>query len=112
MSPFGKKPQIEVVPDYREEANALRRRNMELESENTILRAQLEKDIPKATAWLQAKVWRQRAVLDRENRTLIGQRFALRTLESLGRGLTREEYLTARKAVADEQLRNRIPEKV
>lgn len=107
MSPFGK-PRIEVVVDQREEVAALRARVLELESDAVAMRAQLEGDIPKATAWLQSKVWRQRAVLDRENRTIISQRFVLRTLEALGRGLTREEYLTARKALENEQYRARI----
>jgi hypothetical protein len=107
MSPF-RKPAVEVVPDYREEVAALRAKVHELESDNAALRAQLEGNIPEATAWLQAKVWRQRAVLNRENRKLISQRFVLRTLEALGRGLTREEYLTARKSVEDEQYRARI----
>lgn len=104
---FGK-PRIEVIPDYREEVAALRARVLELEGDKAAMRAQLEGDMPKATAWLQAKVWRQRAVLDRENRTIISQRFVLRTLEALGRGLTREEYLTARKALENEQYRARI----
>lgn len=109
MSILGKpKPELQVVADQREEVLALRARVNDLTGENQALRDQLEGNIPAATAWLQTKVWRQRAVLDRENRTLIGQRFALRTLESLGRGLTREEYLLARKAAGND----RIPEKV
>jgi hypothetical protein len=108
MSPFRK---VEVIPDYREEVAALRTRVHELTTDNLALRAQLEGDIPAATAWLQAKVDRQRKVLDSGNRTVIGQRFVLRTLESLGRGLTRDEYLTARAAEPNAQLRERIPEK-
>lgn len=107
MSPFGK-PRIEVVVDQREEVAALRQELASVKTDNLALRAQLEGNIPQATAWLQAKVWRQRQVLDRENRTIISQRFVLRTLEALGRGLTREEYLTARKALENEQYRARI----
>lgn len=81
----------------------------ELRVEVDVLRAQLEGDLPRATAWLQWKVWRQRQELDRLNRRILSQRLALRTLEELGRGLSREEYLAAR-AAQPEQLRDRIDE--
>jgi hypothetical protein len=82
---------------------------LELRQEVDALRAQLEGDLPRATAWLQWKVWRQRTALDRLNRRVATQRFVLRTLEQLGRGLSREEYLAAR-AAQPEQLQERIEE--
>lgn len=110
MSPFGK-PRVEVVPDYREEVTALRAKVLELEGDAVAMRAQLEGDMPKATAWLQTKVWRQRLALNGVNRTIASQRFVLRTLQELGRGLSADEYAIARKAVESEQLRDRIFEK-
>jgi hypothetical protein len=81
---------------------------VELAAERDALRAQLEGDLPSATRWLQRKVWRQAAALDALNRRVVSQRFVLRTLDRLGRGLTAEEYLAARAAVADARLRDRI----
>jgi len=73
------------------------------------LRADLvEGDVPAATRWLQRKVWRQAAALDALNRRVVSQRFVLRTLDGLGRSLSVEEYRSARAAVANEQLRERI----
>lgn len=81
----------------------------ELRRENEVLRAQLEGDFPRATFWLQRKVWSQKLALDALNRRVVTQRFVLRTLEALGRGLTREEYVAARDA-SREELRDRIDE--
>lgn len=80
-----------------------------LESEVAALQAQLDGNIPKATEWLQWKVWRQRTALDALNRKVVNQRFVLRTLEELGRGLSREEFLKA-KATQPEALQERIGE--
>ncbi|HKA67858.1 MAG TPA: hypothetical protein VKG85_01940 [Actinomycetes bacterium] len=77
-------------------------------AERDALRAQLEGDLPKATRWLQRKVWRQAAALDRLNRRVVTQRFVLRTLDELGRSLTVAEYRAARDRVANDQLRARI----
>lgn len=88
----------------------LRAQIFQLTAERDALRAQLEGNVPKATAWLQHKVWSQRSALDILNRRVVSQRFVLRTLEELGRGLTKEEYLQARAAVANDQLRERIAE--
>ena len=55
----------------------------------------------------QRKAARQRAALDRLNRRVVSQRFVLRTLEGLGRGLTREEYVAERDA-EPVSLRDRI----
>jgi hypothetical protein len=86
----------------------LRQELVELTAERDALRAQLEGDLPAATRWLQRKVWRQATELDRLNRRVTSQRLVLRTLAELGRTLTADEYRTARGAVTDPQLRNRI----
>jgi hypothetical protein len=93
------------------EIDTLRSRLVELEAENEALTAQLEGRIPDATAWLQRKVWNQRKALDILNHRVVGQRFQLRTLNQLGRGLSAEEYKAARAAEAPE-LQTRIPETV
>ena len=64
-------------------------------------------------SWLQAKVAAQKAALDVLHSRVVNQRFQLRTLGELGRGLTSEEFVKARDAVANEQTRKRIgdPEK-
>jgi hypothetical protein len=82
----------------------------EVIAERDALRAQLEGDLPAATKWLQRKVWRQAKALDGLNRRVVTQRFALRTLDGLGRSLTAAEYREARDAVANPQLRERIDE--
>jgi hypothetical protein len=81
---------------------------VELTAERDALRAQLAGDLPSGTRWLQRKVWRQAAELDRLNRRVASQRFVLRTLDELGRSLTAEEYQVARNAVSNLQLRDRI----
>ena len=79
-----------------------------LAEERDALRAQLDGDLPRATRWLQRKVWRQAAALDTLNRRVVTQRFVLRTLDGLGRSLTADEYRAARAVVADDRLRDRI----
>jgi hypothetical protein len=86
----------------------LRAEFVELMAERDALRAQLAGDLPQATRWLQRKVWRQAAELDRLNRRVLSQRFVLRTLTELGRSLTAEEYRAARDAMANVELRDRI----
>jgi hypothetical protein len=81
---------------------------IELTAERDALRAQLAGDLPAATRWLQRKVWRQAAELDRLNRRVASQRFVLRTIDELGRFLTADEYRTARDALGNIQLRDRI----
>ncbi|MFI9503010.1 hypothetical protein [Nocardia sp. NPDC052566] len=90
------------------ELSALRAQFVELTAERDALRDQLAGDLPKATRWLQRKVWRQAAALDVLNRRVVTQRFVLRTLDELGRSLTAEEYRTARAAIANPELRDRI----
>src|SRR5215469_6660995 len=86
----------------------LRHELVEMTAERDALRAQLAGDLPAATRWLQRKVWRQAAELDRLTRRVASQRFVLRTLADLGRTLTADEYRAARDAVTDAQLKDRI----
>ena len=58
-------------------------------------------------SWLQAKVAAQKQANDRMHSTIVRQRFVLRTLERLGRGLTPEEWKEARD-LENEQARRRI----
>jgi hypothetical protein len=89
-------------------ATDMRAELVELTAEYDALRAQLAGDLSAATRWLQRKVWRQAAELDRLNRRVTSQRFVLRTLDELGRSLTAEEYRAARDTVSNDQLRDRI----
>src|SRR6185369_5115188 len=88
----------------------LRARLVELAAERDALRAQLEGDLPTATRWLQRKVWRQAQALDALNRRVVAQRFVLRTLDGLGRSLSAAEFASAKAAIADARLRDRIGE--
>jgi hypothetical protein len=88
----------------------LRAQLQEVTGERDALRAQLDGDLPKATRWLQRKVWRQAAALDTLNRRVVTQRFVLRTLDGLGRSLSVEEYRAARARIANAQLRERVDE--
>lgn len=60
------------------------------------------------TSWLQSKVAAQKAALDTLHSVVVRQRFQLRTVNELGRGLTRDEFLVAKKAVDNEQTAKRI----
>jgi hypothetical protein len=91
---------------------ALRRQVAEVTAERDALAAQLAGDLPAATAWLQAKVWRQRAVLDGLNRRIVTQRFALRLYQAVRVPVTAGEWAQARAALRDEQFRGRITETV
>ena len=86
----------------------LRAQLVELAAERDALRAQLEGDLPTATRWLQRKVWRQAQALDALNRRVVAQRFVLRTLDGLGRSLSAAEFASAKAAIADARLRDRI----
>ena len=59
-------------------------------------------------AWLQAKVAAQAKALDALHSSVVRQRFQLRTLNELGRGLTTEEFLLAKKKIENEQTAKRI----
>lgn len=61
-------------------------------------------------SWVQTKVAAQARALDVLHSRVVSQRFQLRTLNELGRGLTREEFLKARDAVGNEQTVRRIGE--
>lgn len=90
----------------------LRAELAELRAERDALRAQLEGDLPSATAWLQVKVWRQRRALDVANQALARQRFALALLGRIREPVTMAEWRAARDALTDEQYRERIGDKV
>ena len=78
----------------------LRAQLVELTAERDALRAQLAGDLPKATRWLQQKVWRQAAALTVLNQRVVNQRFVLRTLDQLGRSLSAAEFQAATKVDA------------
>jgi len=59
-------------------------------------------------SWLQAKVAAQKTALDALHSRVVRQRFQLRTLNELGRGLSHDEWVKARDAVENEQTRSRI----
>ena len=86
----------------------MRREILELQAERDALVEQIKGDPERALFFYQRKAIRQRVALDALNRRVVTQRFQLRTLNELGRGLTKEEYLLARTAVESEQLRERI----
>ena len=71
---------------------------VELRAERDALEAQLAGDLPKATRWLQRKVWRQAAALTLLNQRVVNQRFVLRTLDELGRSLSPDELRVATKS--------------
>jgi hypothetical protein len=83
---------------------ALRRELAAARAEIVALRAQLDGNVPAATRWLQAKVDSQRGALRTLNGRVLNQRFVLRALSELGRGLTRDEYLSARGQVRNDQV--------
>jgi uncharacterized coiled-coil protein SlyX len=94
------------------ELEALRKQVYDLKTENATLQALLDDSSPETRSWLQAKVASQRRALDGLNRRVVSQRFQLRTINGLGRGLTVEEYKTARGAVENSELKDRIDEPV
>lgn len=61
-------------------------------------------------SWLQAKVANQAKALDILHSKIVRQRFQLRTLNDLGRGLTRDEFIEAKKKIENEQTAERIGE--
>lgn len=60
------------------------------------------------TSKLQSKVARQQKALDALNRKVTTQRFYLRVLNELGRGITKEEFLEAKAALENEQKAERL----
>lgn len=93
-----------VITDPQEKIRELQRELTELRDENYGLRTQLEGDLPRATAWLQRKAWSQRVALARLVQRNTRLRWQLRQVEALGRGLSREEYLTARMEESNHQV--------
>lgn len=106
-----KPKQIPPVDDkYRERYLSAMASLAEVQAENLVLRELLEGKVPEAAAWLMAKVARQRAALDRLHTRVVNQRFQLRTLNELGRGLTRDEFRTALDKLANQDVTGRILE--
>jgi hypothetical protein len=68
----------------------------------------MEEDYTQHPSWLQAKVEAQKVALDRLHTRVVNQRFQLRVLNELGRGLSREEFLKAKETVENEETRKRI----
>jgi hypothetical protein len=60
------------------------------------LRSALDKDYNEAASWLQRKVHAQAKALSVLGERVVNQRFTLRNIERLGRGLTPEELESAR----------------
>lgn len=79
-----------------------------LTQERDALLRQIEGDPSLSLGFYQRKCLRQRLTLDALNRRVVSQRFVLRTLEELGRGLSKEEYLKARDSLQNESVRERI----
>lgn len=93
--------------DARREFLKLEQSLHDSQAECSTLREQLEGKRD-SIWWVQAKVWRQQKALDLLNRRVVNQRFVLRSLEDLGRGLTRDEFLAAREQLGNEQVKNLI----
>jgi hypothetical protein len=108
---FLRKP-VPPGPDPAQVIRGLRAELAETRAERDALRGQLEGDLPSATAWLQAKVWRQRSALDLANQALARHRFALALLGRIREPVTAAEWLAARGELASEQHRDRVGDKV
>lgn len=91
-----------------EEELKLRNEAYELRDEIKALKALIDGDIPAGVSRLMSKVDRQRAALDKLHTRVVNQRFHLRTLNELGRGLTKEEYEVARDRVENDQVKDRL----
>lgn len=109
MPLFSKKNEIHVRVVPGDEARELRAERAELRAEIDALRAQLEGDIPKATYWLQTKVWRQRRALDRLERRNLSLRFALRLMNQIRMPVTAEEW---KEVLDDSRLSDRLEKQV
>jgi tRNA A37 N6-isopentenylltransferase MiaA len=80
----------------------------ELKAQLTIDKLVAAGDTVAATQWLQAKARRQARALEVLNRRVVNQRFQLRLLNDLGRGLTKEEWLAAKAEVTNEQVAEKL----
>jgi hypothetical protein len=103
MSVFTSKSQARRIAaadeDFRllaERHEDLREQYLEARGEIIALKQALNGHPDWTASWLMAKVERQRRALDRLTLTVTGQRLALRALNKLGRGLTRQEYVEER----------------
>jgi hypothetical protein len=78
-------------------------RTRALAAEMTVisLRAQLGDDVPTAMSWLQRKTSAQATALSRLQERVVNQRFVLRNVNRLGRGLSDDELATARALESD-----------
>ena len=96
-----------------EEEMRLKAEVSSLRSELSALRDLLDGgDLPSGVNKLAWKIERQRRALDVLNRRVLSQRFYLRIVDELGRGLTKEEYVEARDRVENEQVKQRLLEEV
>jgi hypothetical protein len=84
--------QRQAARRFQEQLEEAFRKRQELYAEKRILEAQLAGNIPEALSWMQMKMHRQRKALDRLTARVTRQRFVLRTIEGLGRGLTKDEF--------------------
>ena len=91
-----------------EEVLKLKNEAYELRDEIAALKALIDGDIPAGVSRLMSKADRQRAALDKLHTRVVNQRFHLRTLNELGRGLTKEEYEAARDHVENDQVKDRL----
>jgi hypothetical protein len=91
-----------------DETTVLRQQVAELREEAAILRLARDGDRDEAFSRLLSKCDRQRRALNDMNRRNASLRFALRLVNRLGRGLSRDEYVTARDAEQNEQLKSRL----
>lgn len=80
----------------------------QLREENRVLKLSHGELSSDDQSWLQMKIASQRKALDRLNRKVVSQRFRLRVLNQMGRDLTKEEYLEAKDALENEQVKDRI----
>ena len=89
----------EGLHTLREKLAAQSRELAELRSEVTMLRDALYGEPRDGIPWAIMKVHRQRKALDILHSKVVRQRFQLRVLNELGRGLTRDEFLAAKAQV-------------
>jgi len=100
------KKETELYREIRELRDELRTTKDELRVAK-LMHGELSND---DQSWLQMKVASQRKALDKLNRKVLSQRFRLRVLNEKGRDLTKEEYLEAKDALENEQVKERIEE--
>lgn len=91
-----------------EKERELHKEVRQLRDEVATLQALHGEQSSETQSWLQMKVASQRKALDTLNRRVLTQRFRLRVLNEMGRDLTKDEYLAARDALVNEQVKERI----